>query len=64
MTHPRDEWVDVTPYGATEPQYVLARDGRAIEIAEAKAAYLYDRIDIDELERRVAAALEPSADSD
>ena len=57
MSHPRDEWVDVTCLGSAEPIYILARDGRHTEIAEAKALYLADRIDVDELERRVERAL-------
>lgn len=48
--------------GATEPVYVAAGWSQADhEIAEARALYLAGAIDVDELERRIGAALEADA---
>ena len=55
--HPRDEWVEVTLMGDPTPRFILAVDGREVEISEARERYVLDRISLDELERRVGAAL-------
>ncbi len=55
--HPLDEWVEVTRFGQVEPQYLLARDGREVAIAQAKAEYVEGRITIEEFEARVGEAL-------
>lgn len=52
-----DIWVDVQGFGDPAPRYLLATDGREAAIEKAKAEYVYDRIDLDELEERVEAAL-------
>jgi hypothetical protein len=55
--HRWDEWVDVTRLGDPVPERVLAVDGREVAIADARDLYVHDRISVDELERRVEAAL-------
>lgn len=55
--HPRDEWVDISCIDDLVPRYVLAVDGREVEIEEAKQQYVHGRIDADELEQRVEKAL-------
>jgi hypothetical protein len=57
MTHPRDEWVDVTAVGDPAPRRLLAVDGREIEITEARELYVAGLIDIEEFEERVKRAL-------
>lgn len=54
---PPDTWVEITGFGDPAPRYLLATDGREAAIEQAKAEYVYDRISLDELEERVAAAL-------
>lgn len=53
--HPDDVWVDVS--GFDGPELLLATDGREAAITRARALYVNDRIDIDELERQIEAAL-------
>jgi len=53
----RDSWVEITGFGDPAPRYLLATDGREATIERAKAEYVYDRISLEELEERVAAAL-------
>lgn len=52
-----DEWVEVTRLGDPVPEFILAVDGREVAIADARDLYVHDRISIEELERRVEAAL-------
>jgi hypothetical protein len=56
-SHPDDEWVEVTAYGASEPAYVLAASGVAKAIARARAEFLAGSIEVEELELRIDAAL-------
>ncbi len=57
MTHPRDVWVDITVFGEAVPRFMLAVDGREVEIAEARELFALDRITIEEFERIVDRAL-------
>lgn len=55
--HPDDVWVDISTFGDAAPVPFLAVDGRETEVNRAKAAYIHDHIDVDELEQRILKAL-------
>jgi hypothetical protein len=57
VTHPRDQWLEITGYGDRVPRFVLAVDGRELEVSEAQAEYVHGRITVEELEARIGAAL-------
>jgi ribosomal protein S19E (S16A) len=53
------ELVEITPFGSRTPVYVTAGwPDREYAIAIARALYLADEIDVDELEQRIGDALE------
>jgi hypothetical protein len=53
---PDDEWIEITCIGDSEPRFMLGMSGVDREIARAKAAYLEDKITIEEFE----AAIDPA----
>ncbi len=57
VEHPNDRWVEVTALGAPFPQFILAVDGREVDIAKARAQYIFGVIEIEEFERIVSGAL-------
>lgn len=55
--HPDDEWVEITAYGDTEPQFIRGLSGAACEVGLAKEKYVYGAIDLDQFEAVVEKVL-------
>jgi hypothetical protein len=49
-SHPDDEWVDVTVFGAAESEYILGRCVGETEVAHARAGYVEGRLSIEDFE--------------
>lgn len=60
--HPDDEWVEITSFGDTEPQYLLARSGVDAKIGEARALYLAGQTDAAEFEHAIDNAIDETRD--
>ncbi len=57
---PDDELVDVTPFGADQPEYLVGMRGRDIALAEAKARFVAGDVTLDEFEQRAEAVFRPT----
>jgi hypothetical protein len=55
--HPDDELVEITAFGATEPEYIRGHSAIGAKVNEARALYIDGAISAEELERRIDAAL-------
>jgi hypothetical protein len=57
--HPDDDWVDVTPFGSAEPQYLLGRSGAQTEIAKAREKYVAGQLTVEQFEAVLERWLQP-----
>ncbi len=66
--NPEDIWVEVTAFGAAEPEFILAQSGRDRAVARARQRYLNNDLTIEQFEQEldnlygISTASDPTSD--